>query len=303
MICVGATTTDNTLASFSNHSTALVSIAAPSTAIYSTSNGGTYLHKQGTSMATPMVAGGISLLASYRPDLALDAIVDKLYEGADQLSGLEFKVQSGRKMNLFESFKLLDNFAPSFTGWVDTSDRCLSGLLSYYFSGYDDLWESDSPYSRDGGLTWAGADSYLTGATGLSLHMRDGVGNITPLLLEAALPDCQPTLTLSKSFSNTLAYTLDLETDFELSYQITGDIESGLFTGTIDQSTGITIQLLSGDGEKNLYWILSRGEHSLAGSGRVVLDTLVPSLTLDSHQHLATTTDASITLIGTVNDT
>lgn len=85
MICVGATTTDNTLASFSNYSTALVSIAAPGTAIYSTSNGATYTYKEGTSMATPMVAGGISLLATYRPDLTGDALIEALYTGAEQI--------------------------------------------------------------------------------------------------------------------------------------------------------------------------------------------------------------------------
>lgn len=185
---------------------------------------------------------------------------------------------------------------------MDTSERCLSGSLVYHFTGYDDLWESEFPYSRDGGATWTDANSYLTGATGLSLQMRDRVGNFSYLLLDAFLPLCQPELKLSKSFSNTLTYTLDLETNVDVSCQITGDLESGLFTGMSNQSTGISIQLLSGDGEKNLYRTLSRGKDMFSWSGMVILDTLAPSLSLNSHQHLATTTDASITLIGTVSD-
>ncbi len=75
---VAATTLSDTRASFSNYG-AHVSVAAPGTSIYSTLPGG-YGYMQGTSMATPFVAGLAALVyarfPSYTPDQVASAILD-----------------------------------------------------------------------------------------------------------------------------------------------------------------------------------------------------------------------------------
>lgn len=68
VVGVSATTTTDTKASFSNYGS-YVDIAAPGTDILSTTFDGSYGYKQGTSMASPFVAGVAALVWSQRPTL------------------------------------------------------------------------------------------------------------------------------------------------------------------------------------------------------------------------------------------
>jgi hypothetical protein len=76
---VAATNSYDTRADFSNYGDH-VSVAAPGTSIYSTLWGGGYGYMQGTSMATPFVAGLAALVyarfPTYTPDQAASAILD-----------------------------------------------------------------------------------------------------------------------------------------------------------------------------------------------------------------------------------
>jgi len=76
---VAATTSSDTLAGFSNSGNH-VSVAAPGDDIYSTLQGGGYGYMDGTSMATPFVAGLAALVYSrfptYTPDQAASAMLD-----------------------------------------------------------------------------------------------------------------------------------------------------------------------------------------------------------------------------------
>ncbi len=65
-VAVGATTDYDTVASFSN-SSSLVDLLAPGTMIYSSIPTGTYANYQGTSMATPHVAGAWAVLMGISP--------------------------------------------------------------------------------------------------------------------------------------------------------------------------------------------------------------------------------------------
>jgi len=60
---------ENLAASFSNYSKSWVDLFAPGVDIYSTVVGSSYSNMQGTSMASPMVAGAAALLRSWFPDL------------------------------------------------------------------------------------------------------------------------------------------------------------------------------------------------------------------------------------------
>src|SRR4051812_30384287 len=61
-LCVAATNANDNLASFSNYGTGSVQLAAPGANIYSTMPSGKYGYMDGTSMASPQVAGAAALV-------------------------------------------------------------------------------------------------------------------------------------------------------------------------------------------------------------------------------------------------
>jgi subtilisin family serine protease len=69
-------TGDHLAASFSNYSPKLVDVFAPGEEIYSTTPDNTYENLQGTSMASPMVAGVAAVVRSYFPDLTAVQVKD-----------------------------------------------------------------------------------------------------------------------------------------------------------------------------------------------------------------------------------
>ncbi|MFL5455942.1 MAG: S8 family serine peptidase [Myxococcales bacterium] len=79
VISVGALDTDGSLASFSNRG---AMVTAPGVGILSTTSPGQYARYDGTSMATPHVAGAAALLWSARPDATLSQVKKALLEGA-----------------------------------------------------------------------------------------------------------------------------------------------------------------------------------------------------------------------------
>ena len=83
--------------SFSNYGLA-VDIAAPGTSILSTANGGGYAWMDGTSLASPFVAGAAALLRSRRPLLGQSALVEQLLRGRTPLAGDWSGKTSGGRM-------------------------------------------------------------------------------------------------------------------------------------------------------------------------------------------------------------
>lgn len=86
MIVVGASTNDNEFlrASFSNYNKKLVNVFAPGEKIYSTIPDGKYEYLQGTSMASPVVAGAASVLLAYMPNLTPAELIESLVKTANK---------------------------------------------------------------------------------------------------------------------------------------------------------------------------------------------------------------------------
>lgn len=88
MIVVGASTNDNEFlrAGFSNYNQKMVNVFAPGDKIYSTVPDGKYEYLQGTSMASPVVAGAASILLAYMPGLTPAQIIEALVTTSNKSS-------------------------------------------------------------------------------------------------------------------------------------------------------------------------------------------------------------------------
>lgn len=85
-INVGASTNnpDFLRADFSNFSGKMVDVFAPGEKIYSTVTDGKYKYEQGTSMASPVVAGAAAVLLAYMPTLSPSQIIESLVNTANK---------------------------------------------------------------------------------------------------------------------------------------------------------------------------------------------------------------------------
>ncbi|MEW5959707.1 MAG: S8 family serine peptidase, partial [Chloroflexota bacterium] len=84
VMAVGATTSDDQRAGYSNYGSGL-DVVAPGSSIYSTYLGGGYTTMTGTSMATPHVAGLAALLWSFVPSYTDSQVRDALQNTVDDL--------------------------------------------------------------------------------------------------------------------------------------------------------------------------------------------------------------------------
>ncbi len=84
VLCVGATNTSNAVASFSNVGIK-VSVYCPGQRIYSTMPNNTYSNQDGTSMATPIVAGVAGLVASLHKDWSPKQILHQIRSTSDNV--------------------------------------------------------------------------------------------------------------------------------------------------------------------------------------------------------------------------
>ncbi len=99
IVSVAATTSEETLATFSNYGATSVDLAAPGHEILSTVPGG-YESFSGTSMAAPHVAGGAALLWSQNPTWTLAEIRSRLLATARPVDDLAGKVSSCGQLDL-----------------------------------------------------------------------------------------------------------------------------------------------------------------------------------------------------------
>lgn len=85
VLVVGASTNDNAelRASFSNYNKKMVNVFAPGQEIYSTTPKNEYQYLQGTSMASPVVAGAAAVLLAYMPNLTPAQVIESLVKSSN----------------------------------------------------------------------------------------------------------------------------------------------------------------------------------------------------------------------------
>lgn len=111
VITVGATDMKGNKAGFSNYGLKSVDVFAPGVKIYSTVSGGKYAFKEGTSMASPVVAGAAALILSYYPNLTALQLKDILMKTVTKVPAAKGKTLaddsvSGGIINVYEALKL-----------------------------------------------------------------------------------------------------------------------------------------------------------------------------------------------------
>ena len=99
-IGVSATDRADELAYFSSYGAQTVLLGAPGVSILSTIGDNDYSSYQGTSMASPHVAGAAALLKSIDSSLTPADIITLLTEQTDDNTDLQFKTLSGGRLNI-----------------------------------------------------------------------------------------------------------------------------------------------------------------------------------------------------------
>jgi thermitase len=100
ILTVAASTSSDTLASFSNYGPDSVDVAAPGDNIRSTYLGSTYKNLDGTSMAAPYVAGAAALLKAENSKATYSDLRTALRKKVDTPSGLKGKVVFNGRLNV-----------------------------------------------------------------------------------------------------------------------------------------------------------------------------------------------------------
>ncbi|MEO8594331.1 MAG: S8 family peptidase [Candidatus Solibacter sp.] len=104
LISVAATTSTDTLASFSNFGSHTISMGAPGVNILSTVPGSAYAYLSGTSMATPHVAGAAMLVLS-KCALNTAALKSTLLSQVDALASLAGLTVTGGRLNVNKALR------------------------------------------------------------------------------------------------------------------------------------------------------------------------------------------------------
>ena len=107
VISVAASTDTDTLAFFSNYGKKTVHLAAPGAGIYSTVPDKKYDYLDGTSMASPHVAGAAALVLSEKPELSPKEIRKLLMDSVDKISAFANKTASGGRLNVARALEKL----------------------------------------------------------------------------------------------------------------------------------------------------------------------------------------------------
>ena len=147
IISVASTDSEDRRSWFSNFGQNTVDIAAPGSAIYSTTPGDTFGSKSGTSMASPHVAGLAALVKSIYPEESMLKIKNRLLHSGDFIEELATRTLTGKRINALTALSD-DEISPASISTVkiedegDTVDVLFSTVGDDQFEGEAQFYEA-----------------------------------------------------------------------------------------------------------------------------------------------------------------
>lgn len=202
-ICVTNTKNDDSRAD-AGYGDVNVDLGAPGTGIHSTLPGDSYGNKDGTSMASPHVAGAIALLYSVdcpdlmalleaRPDSASRLVKEAIMKGVDTTSAMTGMTVSDGRLNIHKALLHLDSL-----GYCDTNTSCFAPYLldakdltdssaTLTYETFDKMDSVELRYKASKDSNWTlvkpdstgpfSIDSGLSGCTGYEFQVRGFCGS------------------------------------------------------------------------------------------------------------------------------
>jgi thermitase len=133
IVAVAATDSNDLLASFSNFGASSVHLGAPGVQILSTIPGNGYALEDGTSMASPHVAGAAALVLS-RCNLSVSQLKSAILQNVDVVSSLVQKTTTGGRLNVNKAIR---SCLPSPVGALASQIDSATSSLEVYYMGSD----------------------------------------------------------------------------------------------------------------------------------------------------------------------
>jgi subtilisin family serine protease len=145
VVSVAATDINDKMAEFSNFGVPHVDLSAPGVDIFSTFKDNSYKSLNGTSMATPFVAGAFALLISNKMKqneaYQMDELIEQVLKTTDHVPSLENSVITAGRLNIYN---MLNNIRPTRPGFPKEE----------LWTRVDQKIESPHPYPSDSTLEY-----------------------------------------------------------------------------------------------------------------------------------------------------
>lgn len=129
IIAVAATTSNDALSSFSHYGANSVDLGAPGSSIYSTTPNNTYGNKNGTSMATPHVAGAAALV--HCAGMSYADIKAAILNSVDILPNLSGKCLTGGRLNLYQALSNANCCAATAAFTTSSAPFCINQVITF----------------------------------------------------------------------------------------------------------------------------------------------------------------------------
>ena len=133
VMSIASTTSTDAMSSFSNFGSTTVDMGAPGSAILSTVPNNMYASFNGTSMATPHVAGAAALMLAANPALTTAELKSFLMESGDPITALNGNTVSGKRLNVNSAISISGGAGPNFyLGASPSSATINQGMSTSY---------------------------------------------------------------------------------------------------------------------------------------------------------------------------
>ncbi len=171
VLCVASTTLNDNKSSFSNYGT-YIDICAPGSNVNSTYSNGTYQNNSGTSMASPVAAGGAAIVKAMFPNYTALQIGEQLKASCDAINASVSGTYAGKlgkgRINLFQ-------------GTTNTSTKSVTMTTRSVSDGNDNVFVGNDTLQITGDFI-----NFLAPLTNLTLTLSSTSSDVT--ILNPSMP-------------------------------------------------------------------------------------------------------------------